>query len=91
MSAPTYQCQRYAALVHGAGLEDEGPIIYYPGQGENSADEFLSENMALCLECYVGAVGGPFGVKLEDQVLLTANGAELLSAFPFDGRLLGGR
>jgi Xaa-Pro aminopeptidase len=32
-----------------------------------------------------------FGVKLEDQVLLTANGAELLSAFPFDGRLLGGR
>lgn len=30
-------------------------------------------------------------VKLEDQVLLTANGAELLSAFPFDGRLLGGR
>jgi len=38
-----------------------------------------------------GAVGGPFGVKLEDQVLLTANGAELLSAFPFDGRLLGGR
>lgn len=86
-----YQRQRYAALVHGAGLEDEGPIIYYTGQGENPADEFLSENMALCLECYVGAVGGPFGVKLEDQVLLTADGAELLSAFPFDGRLLGGR
>lgn len=85
-----YQRQRYAALVHGAGLEDEGPIVYYTGQGENAADELLSENMALCLECYVGAAGGPFGVKLEDQVLLTANGAELLSAFPFDQRLLGG-
>ncbi len=47
--------------------------------------------MAVCLECYAGAVGGPFGVKLEDQVLLTAHGAELLSAFPFDERLLGRR
>jgi Xaa-Pro dipeptidase len=86
-----YQHQRYPALVHGAGLEDEGPIIYYSGQGANSADEFFCENMAVCLECYAGAVGGPFGVKLEDQVLLTARGAELLSAFPFDERLLGRR
>jgi len=86
-----YQRQRYPALVHGAGLEDEGPIIYYTGQAENAADEFFSENMAVCLECYAGAVGGPFGVKLEDQVLLTAHGAELLSAFPFDERLLGRR
>jgi Xaa-Pro dipeptidase len=84
-----YRHQRYDLMAHGAGLEDEGPIIYYADQAENPADEYLSENMALCLECYVGAVGGSFGVKLEDQVLVTAQGAELLSAFPFDERLLG--
>ncbi len=83
-----YHCQRYPALVHGAGLEDEGPIINYPGQGENPVSEFLRENMVLCLESYAGAVGGPFGVKLEDQILLTASGAEVLTRFPFDQRLL---
>jgi Xaa-Pro aminopeptidase len=45
--------------------------------------------MALCLESYVGAVGGTCGVKLEDQLLVTARGAEPLSNFPFDERLLG--
>lgn len=76
-------------MAHGAGLEDEGPIIYYADQAGNPADEYLRENMALCLECYVGAVGGRCGVKLEDQVLITAQGTELLSNFPFDERLLG--
>ena len=84
-----FQAQRYDIMVHGAGLEDEGPIIYYPGQNENPADVYLQENMALCFECYVGAVGGAFGVKLEDQVLLTAEGAQLLSTYPYDARLLG--
>ena len=84
-----YLSQRYDLMVHGAGLEDEGPIIYYAGQASNPADEYLKENMALCLECYVGEVGGQYGVKLEDQVLVAADGAELLSTFPFDERLLG--
>ena len=84
-----YLSQRYDLMVHGAGLEDEGPIIYYAGQAANPTDEYLQENMALCLECYVGEVGGQYGVKLEDQVLVTASGAELLSTFPFDERLLG--
>ena len=84
-----YRAQRYEMLVHGAGLEDEGPIIYYPDQCENPNDEYFQENMSLCFECYVGAPGGAFGVKLEDQVLLTANGAELLSTFPYDAALLG--
>jgi Xaa-Pro dipeptidase len=84
-----YRRQRYDLMAHGAGLEDEGPIIYYADQAANPADEFLRENMALCLESYVGAVGGTCGVKLEDQVLVTAQGAEPLSRFPFDERLLG--
>jgi Xaa-Pro dipeptidase len=80
---------RYDLMVHGAGLEDEGPIIYYDGQGDNPEDEHIEENMALCLECYIGAVGGSCGVKLEDQLLVTAGGSELLCAYPYDSRLLG--
>ena len=83
-----YMTQRYDLMVHGAGLEDEGPIIYYPDQGDNPRDEYLQENMVLCLECYIGAVGGTCGVKLEDQVLVTKSGAELLSRYPSDNRLL---
>jgi Xaa-Pro aminopeptidase len=79
---------RYDLMVHGAGLEDEGPIIYHHGQGENPEDEYIQENMALCLECYIGAVGGSGGVKLEDQLLVTTDGSELLCAYPYDSRLL---
>jgi len=84
-----YRPLRYDLMVHGAGLEDEGPIIYYHGQGDNPEDEYIQENMALCLECYIGAVGGSCGVKLEDQLLVTAGGSELLCPYPFDPRLLG--
>jgi Xaa-Pro dipeptidase len=84
-----YRPLRYDLMVHGAGLEDEGPIIYYHGQGDNPEDEYIQENMALCLECYSGAVGGSCGVKLEDQLLVTAGGSELLCPYPFDPRLLG--
>ena len=45
--------------------------------------------MVLCLEAYTGAVGESSGVKLEDQVLVTDTGCELLSSYPFDERLLG--
>jgi Xaa-Pro aminopeptidase len=44
--------------------------------------------MVLCLECYAGKVGAPFGVKLEDQVVVTAGGAELLCTYPYDAKLL---
>lgn len=44
--------------------------------------------MALCLECYAGKVGAPFGVKLEDQVVVMAEGAELLCTYPYDAKLL---
>jgi Xaa-Pro dipeptidase len=84
-----YRPLRYDLMVHGAGLEDEGPIIYHDGQGDNPDDEYIQENMALCLECYAGAAGGSCGVKLEDQVLVTAHGSELLCPYPFDSRLLG--
>jgi Xaa-Pro dipeptidase len=36
----------------------------------------------------MGEVGGAEGVKLEQQVLITDNGTELLSTFPFEDALM---
>jgi Xaa-Pro aminopeptidase len=85
-----FRPQQYECMVHGAGLEDESPTIYYPGQGPNPDDVLIEPGMALCFECYVGEAGGPYGVKLEDQVLVTESGAELLCTYPYDRALLGG-
>ena len=44
--------------------------------------------MTLCVESYIGAAGGREGVKLEQQILVTPDGPELLSRFPFEPALL---
>jgi Xaa-Pro aminopeptidase len=87
-----YAAQRYPAMAHQAGLEDEGPSIPYPdddrGPRRILPQRELKENMVLCLECYAGKVGAPFGVKLEDQVLVTRTGAQLICTYPYDAALL---
>ena len=79
-------------MAHQAGLEDEGPgIPYLYDDGLNTRalpERELQENMVWCLECYAGKEGAPYGVKLEDQVLLTRDGALPLMTYPFDARLL---
>jgi Xaa-Pro aminopeptidase len=45
--------------------------------------------MVLAVECYAGKVGARDGVKLEDEVWVTANGPVVLSDYPYDSRLLG--
>src|SRR5437773_2262873 len=87
-----YRARRYPGMVHQAGLEDEGPGIPYPdddrGPRRILPQRELQENMVLCLECYAGKEDAPFGVKLEDQVLVTAAGAQLLCTYPYDAKLL---
>jgi Xaa-Pro aminopeptidase len=87
-----YEAQRYPTMVHQAGLEDEGPGIPYPddsrGPRRIMPDRVLQENMVLCLECYAGKPGAPYGVKLEDQVLVTASGPKLICTFPYEAKLL---
>ncbi len=87
-----YRAQRYGGMMHQAGLEDEGPGIPYPdddrGPRRIMPQREIKENMVLCLECYAGKVGAPFGVKLEDQVLVTTGGAQLLCTYPYDAKLL---
>jgi Xaa-Pro aminopeptidase len=87
-----YIAQRYPTMAHQAGLEDEGPGIPYAdddrGPRRIMPKRELKENMVLCLECYAGKVGAPFGVKLEEQVLVTADGVRSIGAYPYDDTLL---
>ena len=45
--------------------------------------------MVLSVESYIGEKGGREGVKLEDEILVTDKGIELLSRFPYEDDLLG--
>jgi Xaa-Pro dipeptidase len=87
--ADEYVPNRYMLLAHGIGLCDEYPSIYHRQDIDRVGfDGVIEENMTLCIESYVGAVGGKEGVKLEHQVLVTKTGCELLSKYPFEAALL---
>jgi Xaa-Pro aminopeptidase len=76
-----YVPNRYMMMVHGAGLVDEAPTMAYAADyADWGYDGVIEENMVLCVESYIGAVGGHEGVKLEQQVLITADGAVPLSS-----------
>lgn len=84
-----YRAQRYGVMMHGVGLCDEYPSIRYPEDVEcHGYDGILKPGMALCVEAYVGEVGGKEGVKLEDQVIITDSGFENLTHYPFETSLL---
>ena len=84
-----YLALRYGALLHGVGLCDEYPAVKYPDlMDEHGYDGVFEAGMTVCVEAYVGAEGGSCGVKLEDQVLITESGSELLSTYPFESVFL---
>ena len=84
-----YQANAYPEIVHGIGMCDECPAIPplhlwdYLGY-----DGVIEENMTLCIESYTGAAGGREGVKLEQEVVVTADGCRLLSTFPYEDDLM---
>ncbi|MUT54130.1 M24 family metallopeptidase [Pseudomonas sp. TDA1] len=83
------RAQRYGVLFHGVGLCDEYPSIRYPEDVESYGYEGeLQPGMALCVEAYIGEVGGRDGIKLENQLLVTETGYELLTHYPFDDSFL---
>ena len=83
-----YRPLQYGVKYHGVGLCDEYPAIMYPEHWENAYDGVLEPGMALCVEAYIGEVNGGEGVKLENQVVITDTGYELLTHYPFDEKLL---
>jgi Xaa-Pro dipeptidase len=82
---------RYSVLYHGVGLCDEYPSVPYPDdmQPGTPMEDVLAPGMVICVESYAGRLGGREGVKLEEQVLITGTGYEVLSKYPWDERLLG--
>jgi len=85
-----FQRLKYGVKMHGAGLCDEWPSIYYPdGFMEGAFDYEVQAGMVLCVEALVSPDGGDFSIKLEDQVLVTEDGYENLTNYPFDPALMG--
>jgi Xaa-Pro aminopeptidase len=76
---------QYSCLYHGVGLCDEYPSIYFPSSWEATGyDGVLEPGMVLCVESFVGRKTGGPGVKLEEQVLITDRGNEVLSHYPIE-------
>lgn len=76
----------YPCIIHGIGLCDEWPFVAFPNRDFTNADfsGYFLENMTICVESYIGEVGGKEGVKLEDQFLVTKDGLQQLSSFPYE-------
>ena len=85
-----FQKQKYGCLMHGVGLCDEWPLVAYPDRAVEGAYDYpLEPGMTLCVEVLVSEVGADFSIKLEDQVLITEDGYENLTTYPFDPALMG--
>jgi len=82
-----YQPNSYPCIVHGVGMCDEYPHLNPKFRGDLPYQGELQAGMVVCVESYMGAVGERDGVKLEQQVLVTDDGYELLTQFPYDERL----
>jgi Xaa-Pro aminopeptidase len=83
-----YVEQNYGCVAHGVGLVDEWPSIMCDPKEPTLQDGVLVPGMVLCVESYMGEVGGAEGVKLEQQLLITESGHEVLSQFPLESLLL---
>lgn len=84
-----YFANRYYLSAHGVGMTGEYPYLYHRTDYVDAGyDGVLVPGMTICVESYIGEDGGDEGVKLEDQVLITQDGIEVLSKFPFESSLL---
>ncbi len=82
-SLDDYNC--YTVLSHGAGLCDEFPSVFTRERWRRRGyDAVLAPGTVMCVEAFVGPKSGGEGVKLEQQVLITETGNELLSLYPLD-------
>jgi Xaa-Pro aminopeptidase len=74
--------------MHAVGMCDEYPQVKPLFRSENPYDCTLEAGMVVCIESYMGPRGERDGVKLEQQVLITAEGYELLTDYPYEESLL---
>lgn len=80
---------QYSCRFHGVGLCDEWPLIAYPKDHVKGAFDYVLEpGMMLCVEALIGSKEAGFSIKLEDQVLITEDGYENLTQYPYDQKFL---
>ena len=71
------------AVGHGIGLTLHDPPGISPyGKAMGLPANELKEGMVLALETYAGHKGGKHGVRLEENILVTKDGCEILSRWP---------
>ena len=84
-----YYANRYYLSAHGNGMTGEYPYLYHHDDFSDAGyDGEIKAGMTICVESYIGEEGGKEGVKLEQQILITDTGIDVLSRFPFEEALL---
>lgn len=72
------------AVAHGVGLSlHEFPVMQYMGDCHPGITHF-EEGMVIAVETWYGDRGGKDGVRLEENILVTKGGYELLTQYPVD-------
>jgi len=64
-------------------------VPYHEDFEDVGYDGVVQPGIVLCIQSYMGELGGDAGVKIEQQVRITESGTELLSTYPFEDELLG--
>lgn len=84
-----YKALEQPAIAHGSGLCNEFPLLIHSDKiRAKGHDGILEPGMVICVESYAGAPDGVEGIKLEQQILITNDGPELLSDMEFEEQLL---
>jgi len=84
-----YRGYGYYCLCHGLGLCGEFPYVpHFFKDVPYSFEGSFEPGMVICIESYIGEEQLAEGVKLEDQFLITENGVEKMTNYPFSKMLL---
>lgn len=74
---------RYSLAVHGTGMADEWPMVYLHPDFDPGYGGGFEENMVVNVESLIAEKGSE-SIKLETQVLITADGPQRLDGFPWE-------
>jgi Xaa-Pro aminopeptidase len=77
------------AVLHGIGTDNVPPFVPILGHTDFQMPEGqFEENMVVAVECYAGRTGAQDGVKLEDEIWITAGGPVKICHYPYERKLL---
>lgn len=80
---PVEDFNGYTVMAHGVGLCDEYPSIFTREQWDGTGfDGVIEVGNVISVEAFVGRRSGGEGVKLEQQLIVTDDGPELLTLAP---------